>query len=226
MRRTLLAVLAAGLTAAALPVVADATHKPGHNPGNPGPGGADLTIAANPNTTVFQGPTVISGKLKGPNKHTQTVTLREDAYPFGSGDRAAATARTDGTGSYTFTRRPSKNTTYQVTFGTMRSARVLVNVRIRMSLRVSDYTPRAGQVVRFKGRACPTHSGLVVRIQRRGSTGSFRTVRRTTLKPATGGCSAYSRRLRIRRDATYRVTADDADHATGISRVRFLNVHR
>jgi len=223
MKRTILSVLAASLTAAALPVVADAGHKPGHSPGNPGPGGADLTIAAKPNTTVFQGPTVISGKLKGA---PAPVTLREDAHPFGSGDKAVATVRSDQSGSYSFTRNPSKNTTYQVTSGTVRSARVLVNVRIRMSLRVSDSTPRAGQIVRFKGRACPKHNGLAVRIQRKIGTGSFRTVRSTTLKPSTRGCSAYSRRLRVSRDATYRVTADDADHARGFSAPRFLNVHR
>ena len=163
--------------------------------------------------------------LRGSNNDFQTVTLREDVYPFGSGDRAVATARTDRRGSYAFTRRPSKNTTYQATFGAARSPAVLVNVRIRMSLRASDYTPRAGQVVRFRGRACPAHNGLVVRIQRRVGRGTFRTVRRTRLKPATRGCSAYSRRLRINRDATYRVTADDADHAKGFSSLRFLNVH-
>jgi len=167
MRRTILPLLAAGLTAVALPVVADAGHKPGHNPGKPGPGGADLTIAAKPNTTVFQGPTVISGKLKGA---PAPVTLREDAYPFGSGDKAVATVQSDKSGSYSFTRNPSKNTTYQVTSGTVRSVGVLVNVRIRMSLRVSDSTPRAGQVVRFKGRACPKHNGLAVRIQRKIGT--------------------------------------------------------
>jgi len=222
MRRPILAVLAVCLTAVALPLVADAA-KPPKPPKPPGPGGADLTIAAKPNTTVFRGPTVISGKLKGAPR---AVTLREDAHPFGSGDRAVATVQSDQSGSYSFTRNPSENTTYQVTSGTVRSARVLVNVRIRMSLRVSDSTPRAGQLVRFKGRACPKHNGLAVRIQRKVGTGSFRTVRSTTLKPSTRGCSAYSRRLRVSRDATYRVTADDANHARGYSRSRFLNAHR
>ena len=207
---------------AALPVAADATHKPGHQPGA---GGVDLTIGANPNTTVFQNATVISGRLRGPNNSGRTITLREDAYPFGTGDRAVATAVTNQQGVYSFTRRPAENTTYQVTLGLVRSERVLVNVRIRMSLRVSDYTPRVGQLVRLSGRACPEHDGTVVRIQRRTSTGRFRTVRRTRLRAATR-CSVYSRSLRIYRDGFYRVTADDANHATGISRVRFLNAHR
>ncbi len=210
------------LAIAALPVAADATHKPGHQPGA---GGADLTIGANPTTTVFQNATVISGRLKGPNNSGQTITLREDAHPFNIGDKAVATTQTNQQGVYSFTRRPAENTTYQVTLGTVRSERVLVNVRIRMSLKASDYTPRVGQLVRLSGRACPAHDGITVRIQRRTSTGAFKTVRRTSLRAATR-CSIYSRRLRIYRDGTYRVTADDANHATGISRTRFLNAHR
>jgi hypothetical protein len=64
----------------------------------------------------------------------------------------------------------------------------------------------------------------VVSIQRRSSDGRFRTVSRTTLKDATS-CSTYSRRVRIRRDGTYRVTTDDAARARGYSRARFLNAH-
>ena len=107
----------------------------------------------------------------------------------------------------------------------MRSPNVLVNVRIRMSMRVSDSTPRVGQVVRFKGRACPAHNGPVVAIQRRSSTGRYVTVRRTRLRAATT-CSAYSRAFRIYRDGRYRVTADDADHARGYSRSRAPDAHR
>ena len=102
---------------------------------------------------------------------------------------------------------------------------VIVKVRIRMSLRVSDRTPRVGQVVRFRGRACPAHDGLLVRIQRKTRRGTFRTVRRTTLRAATR-CPTYRRRFRVYRDGTYRVTSDDRDHARGFSRARFLNAHR
>ena len=217
-----LPIAAVAVVAAALPLVAQADHKPGHKPG---PGGADITLAARPGTTVFQGATVLSGRLKGPGNGGAKVTLREDEYPFGAGDKPVATATTDANGDYSFTRRPASNTTYQAVAGPVRSARVLVNVRIRMSLYVSDATPRVGQIVRFKGRACPDHDGLLVRIQRRTRTGAYRTVRRTTLKPATR-CSIYSRRFRIHRDGTYRASADDANHATGRSRLRFLNAHR
>ena len=64
-----------------------------------------------------------------------------------------------------------------------------------------------------------------MRIQRRTAAGAYRTVRRTKLRAATR-CSVYSRRLRVYREGTYRVTSDDADHARGFSRARFLNTPR
>jgi len=236
LRRLLPVVVAA--VAVALPVIAQADHKPGHaKPGQPKPpkpsppAQTDLTIAAQPNVTVFRGATVISGRLKGPNNAGKTVVLREDEFPYGTGIRNAATTTTDAKGDYTFTRRPARNTAYQavantgVTYGTTVSIGVLVKVRIRMSLRVGDRTPRVGQIVRFRGRACPAHDGLLVRIQRKTRKGTFRTVRRTTLRAATR-CSVYRRRFRVYRDGTYRVTSDDRDHARGFSRPRFLNAHR
>ena len=221
MRRTLLAVSAAATLAVSLPVVADATHRPGHQQG---PGAVTLTIAAKPNTIVFGSATVISGRLRGPNNAGRTVTLRADPYPFGVGPDAVVRTQTTSNGSYSFTQRPDRNTNYQVSFGGVRSAVVRVNVRFRISLRASDYTPRAGALVRLRGRACPESDGAVVSIQRRSASGRYRTVRRTRLRAATR-CSTYSRRLRVRRDGTYRATVDDAARARGYSRPRFLNAH-
>ena len=208
---------------AALPGPVSADHKPGHNPG---PGGSSgLTIAAKPTPIVFGSATVVSGRLNGANNGGVTVTLRENPYPFGDGSKPGPTAVTNSRGDYTFTRRPLLNTIFTASTGPTRSPNITVNVRIRMSLRVSDSTPRVGQVVRFRGRACPTHNGLIVAIQRRSRTGRYVTVRRTRLKAATT-CSAYSRAFRIYRDGRYRVTADDADHARGYSASRALNAHR
>lgn len=222
MKRSLPFAAAVLAVAVVLPVFAHAEHKAGHAP--PG-GGADLTLAAKPNPTVFRGATVLSGQLKSPNNAGKTVVLRADEFPFGDELRNVATTTTDAKGNYTFTRRPARNTSYQSVSGAAASAAVLVKVRVRMGLRVSDATPRVGQLVRFYGRACPAHDGLAVRIQRRTSAGSYRTVRRTTLRGGTR-CSTYTRRLRVYRDGTYRVTSDDADHARGFSRPRSLNTPR
>ncbi len=221
MKRSLLALPVSALLAVALPIAANAAHKPGHQPGQ---GGVDLTIAAKPTTIVSGGATVISGRLRGSNNTGKTVALWADGYPFNTGDAEVARTQTTSNGSYSFTQRPDRNTNYQVRLGAVRTERVRVNVRFRISLSVSDSTPRAGQLVRFRGRACPESDGAVVSIQRKTSTGGFRTVRRTTLKAATT-CSIYSRRLRVRRDGTYRVTTDDAARTRGYSRERFLNAH-
>lgn len=221
LKRSLLAGSAAALIAVTLPVVASATHKPGHQPG---PGGVDLTIGAKPTTIVFGGATVISGRLTGPNNSGRPITLRADGYPFLVDDKPVANTMTSANGAYSFTQRPDRNTNYQATFGPVRTERVRVNVRFRVSFRASDYTPRVGQLVRFSGKACPESNGAAVAIQRKSSSRRWRTVRRTRLKDATT-CSKYSRSFRIYRDGTYRVTTDDAARARGYSRARFLNAH-
>ena len=229
MRRSVCVVSGALVLAAVVPMGASATHRPNHNPGGQQPNynlpqPATLSLTARPATTVFQGATVLSGRLRAQSQAGQFVVLRADEYPF-NGDAPVAVTRTASNGSYSFTRRPPRNTLFRTTVFGIRSPVVRVNVRIRMSLSVSDSTPRVGQRVRFSGRACPTHNGLLVRIQRRTRTGGYRTVRRTRLRAASR-CSTYRRTFRVYRDGRYRATADDADHARGFSRSRVLDAHR
>jgi hypothetical protein len=80
--------------------------------------------------------------------------------------------------------------------------------------------------VRFSGRSCPQHDGALVSIQKRTSTGGWRTVRRTRLREASR-CSVYSRRLRVFHDGTFRaVVAAEASRARGFSRTRTADAHR
>jgi hypothetical protein len=213
----------AGLTlATGLPTVASAHHRPDHTGGGPtGP----LTLTASPNPVVFGGTTVLSGRLSGSDRAGQAITLRSDPYPFGALVNAA-TATTASDGRYSFARlRPLVGTRYQARLGGILSGIVSVPVRIRVGLYANDYTPRAGSVVRFSGRACPEHDGAIVAIQRRGSDGRYRTVRRTRLVDSSR-CSVYSRRVRVSRDGRFRVVvARDGDHASGISRSRVIDVH-
>jgi hypothetical protein len=202
---------------AAVPVAANATHKPGHGDGTRSP-----TISAQPNPVVYGRTTVISGRLRGPERTGKPVTLLGAPYPFAD-FRTLATAATNGNGDYSFTQRPLANTRYRTRAQGVQSPDLTVLVRIRTSLHVSDSTPRSGQLVTFSGRACPEHDGSLVAIQRRTRTGSWRTVRRTRLRDATR-CSVYRRRFRVYRDGTFRaVVAADADHARGISGRRFLD---
>ena len=219
-------VLLAGLSMVALPAVAAGHHQAGHQggggPGGPG-GPGTLSIAAEPNPVVFGRSTVIRGRLGGPDNAGKPVNLREDLYPFDAFQNVATTT-TNAQGEYAFTRTPPVNTRYQARQGGIESVVLNVLVRIRTSLRVSDRTPRRGQIVRFSGRACPEHDGALVRIQRLTRRG-WVTVRRTRLRDALR-CSVFSRRMRLYRDGRFRaVVLRDADHANGISARRLVDVH-
>ena len=194
----------------------------------PPPGKSDLTISAKPTTITFGQATTISGKLKGP-KDPITVTLQQNPYPFTDAFEAAGTTPTADNGDYSFTGvRPAQNTRYRVTTVTpaLASSDVDVLVRIKVVLRVSDRTPRAGQRVRFYGTAAPQHDGRTVRLQRQTSTGSWTTVARTLLRDAGDERSSFSRRMRVRRDGVYRARVyRDANHATGTSGSKTLDAH-
>jgi hypothetical protein len=216
MKRTL-AITAAAM--AALAPVAEATHKPGH--GTPG----NLTIAATPTTVKFGGTVTLSGKLTGANNAGRTVTVRQDPFPVDNFAEAGS-ATTNATGDWSLTQTPAVNTRYQARSGNDESAPVDVSVRPAITLRASDRTPRVGQRVRFRGRLCPEHDGVVVALQRRTPNG-WSTLRSMTLKDIAGStCSSFARRLRIRKDGAFRVRfPGDADHVAGNSRVRRLNAH-
>ena len=199
-----------------------------HAAAAPPAGNTDLTISAKPTTITFGQATTISGKVKGP-KDPIGVTLQHNPYPFTDAFEAAGTAQSANNGDYTFAGvRPALNTRYRVTtlVPPQTSSTVDVLVRIKVVLRVSDRTPRAGQRVRFYGTASPQHDGRTVRIQRQTSTGSFTTVARTSLRDAGDARSTFSRRMRVRRDGVYRARVySDTDHATGTSGQKSLDAH-
>jgi hypothetical protein len=206
------AVLAA---AALLPAIAGA-QKP--------PKGGTLTLSAAPNPVVAGGSLTLTGKLTAATPADQKISLRLDPFPFDNFANAGD-ARTNATGDFSLVQRPTANTRYQARMGNDESPIVTVLVRPRVTLRLSDNTPAAGQRVRFAGRVCPEHDGVNVAIQRR-SGGRFGTVRRAKLRDIPGStCSSYRRRIRVGSDGSYRaVIRGHADHARGVSGVRRANV--
>lgn len=196
-----------------------------------------LTIQARPNPVTYLGSVVVSGKLTGQKATGETVELEENPYPFTDNDfRKVATTKTAANGSYGgagipgFSRTPLFNTQFRTVAKTgppTTSPAVTVLVRLRISLRVSDSTPAAGELVRFSGSVRPEHDGEVARIQRRTAGGDWATVARATLRDVPGANrSRYSRRLRVSRDAAYRVRVipTDGDHVTGTSRRRAIDM--
>ena len=214
MKRLAPAATALLLIALAAPAAASAQRQPGN-----------LTLNG-PKTVKFGQGATLSGKLTGRNNDGRTVTLRQDPFPF-SAFEDVGTAQTNTQGEYTFTHVPSVNTRYQTRMGGEESQDVTVTVLPRITLRVSDRTPRAGRRVRFSGRVCPQHDGATLNVQRRARNGQWRTVAGTTLADIAGtDCSSYSRRVRVRRDGAYRTfLAEHNDHGAGNSRPKRLNVH-
>jgi len=212
-------------TAACFAPAASADHKPGHQGGGGGGNAGNPSLRASPNPVLSGRTLTLTGKLTGANNSGQQVTLRSDPFPFGVFGNVVATATTDANGDFTFTQKPTLNTNYVARRGGDESSPVTVAVQPRVGLRLSDYTPRRGQSVRFFGRVCPQHNGSTVAIQRRFSTG-YRTVRRATLRAIPGsGCSSWTRTFRVRRSSRYRtVIGAHADHIRGVSRTRVARV--
>ena len=195
-----------------------------------------LSIAASHRTVTFGRSTTISGTLTGPSNAGVRVTLEQNPAPYNGGFKSAgSTTTTDATGHYAFVVLPPSNTQYRVTAGakknTTTSTAVAVRVRVKVTLHLSDRTPRAGQLVRFSGSVLPGHNGKIARIQRRTASGRWHTVASTTLVAASPVGSTtrshYAKRLRIRKNGTYRVRVApaDGDHIAGNSSAKKAIVH-
>ena len=216
---------------AALATVPAVAPGQGGKPDKPPKGTPALTLDATPTTIVFGSPITIDGRLSGTsNDGGVEVRLEADGTrPYGDKyDATGLTARTQQNGRYTFTVKPAQNTQYRAVAQAsppVTSNPRLVLVRMRVGLIASDMTPRRGQRVRFRGTVAPQHDGRTALIQKRTSTGRYRTVARALLRDAGDQVSRYSRRIRIFRDGVFRVkVAGDADHVNGFSRLRRLDV--
>lgn len=196
-----------------------------------GPGAATTISAldAKPNPVVFTAPTELSGRLAGKDSSGAVVRLEADTTrPYGDRYVEVARATSENSGRFAFTVKPAQNTQYRAVAQTsppVTSGARLVSVRTLVGLVVSDRTPTAGALVRFRGSVFPAKDGRTAVIQRRSSTGRFVTVARTTLQDAGTARSTYSRRLRVRSDGVYRVkVAGDLEHVNGFSRLITIDV--
>lgn len=222
--------LAVVTTGALLGAPLAAGQKPPKQPKQP-TGTPALSIRASETTVTFGRTSNITGRLRAQNNSGRTIALDHNPFPFPAFTQLT-TGRTDAQGDYAFTVRPARHTRYRARTVpasdydlVVSSPEVLVRVRLRVGIRLNDATPRRGQRVRFFGSVAPKHNGHVVAIQRRGRDGRWRTVARTTTRDATGNFSRYSRRVRIFRDGLFRVRVrGHADHGTGTSRTRSINV--
>jgi hypothetical protein len=182
-----------------------------------------LSIAAQPKAVTINETVQISGALTGGTQRDisgQNVTLQSDPFPYEGRFEKVDTVDTNDAGNYSFTIKPLTNAKYRTTAkGGTQSPEVTVPVRVAVTLKVSDRTPRSGQRVKFSGAVAPEHDGKVARIQRRTSRG-WKNIAKVTLADGGDAVSTYSKRKRVTRSGRYRVKFNpaDGDHATGTSR--------
>lgn len=185
------------------------------------------TSSANP---VSYGKTIqITGGLKGNPSANLGIVLQASPFPY-TAYTSIAGATTSATGAYAFSIQPLINTHYRVATTTetpqVISGELAQVVNQRVSFSVSDKTPKKGSLVRFYGTVTPARDGTNVSLQRRTSTGSWSTLKRIKLVDAGDIRSSYSKRMRVSKNATYRVTiAPTASLGAGTSATRTLKVH-
>jgi hypothetical protein len=181
-------------------------------------------------------PVTISGTLvNGAADAGRQVQLYERRAPFPGtwGVVQESTAGPDG--SYAFTVVPPRKAYFSVVApattaaGRQASAGWLVSVRRKVSIRVSDRTPRKNQLVRFSGfisPAFPLGPSSVATLQRRDQTGAFANVRAVLLK-AAGAFTSYRIRIHVHRAGTYRVYVPSTTFLSrGASVAVNVRVHR
>lgn len=217
MRKLLACLLAAGAVLA--PVASSAAQKPPKPPGQQG-----VTLRPSAPLVTFSHPVTSTASVKGAKAGVGVTLQRRPSTSQTWSD--VETKATDAKGDASFVTLPRRNDYYRAIARTAPeqiSTESLVKVAPLVGFRVSDSRPRAGSRVRFSGTVRPRHNGRRVYVQRKVGTGSFVTIRKTTLRSATSTSSKYSLRARIRTTATYRVRIlGHADHAMGISRERVL----
>lgn len=194
-----------------------------------------ITIGSRPSLVTFGHATAIAGQLSGAGNAGVKVMLEASPFPYTGGFKPTLlTTTTSATGGYAFLVTPGGNTRYVVVAKAkppVTSPQIAVAVRVRVTFGLSTLRPAIGQLVRFSGTVTPAHNGKVALIQKRTSTGAWRTVASVTLvatTPVNGiARSKYSRRLRISHNATYRVRVNpkDGDHAAGTSPRHTVRVH-
>jgi hypothetical protein len=192
---------------------------------------ADITIGADDSPVDYGDSVTISGRLKNTTlKSGVVLSLEAKPAPFTGDYETIATTQSSRNGHYVFAHVvPTEHTRYRVTStvpqGT--SDEVLVEVRIKVALRLSDKTPHKGENIRFYGTASPEHDGRTVYIQRRSFTGRWHSVKKTVLKDAGTELSRFSKHYRVRRDGSFRARVfHDSDHADGTSGTKHANVVR
>jgi hypothetical protein len=181
-------------------------------------------------------PVTVSGALvNGAADAGRQVQLYERRAPFPGTWAVLQEGVAGPDGSYTFSVTPPRKAYYSVvapaTASAVRQASpgFLVAVRRKVSIKVSDRTPRKNQLVRFSGFIAPSYPlgpGAVATLQRRDKSGSFTNVKAALLK-AAGDFTSYRVRIRLKSPGIYRIAVPSSTYyGSGASVAVVVRVHR
>jgi len=149
-------------------------HSRGHIAAASEPLSYDISRRQNPRLTIYaDGPVsyghsvTITGVAAGAAHQLVTLLARSQL----DAPVAVASATTDGSGNYTFTESPQRNTFYRVTDAVAKSTALFVGVKPALSTQPLPTAVQAGQPLSFTGSVAPANAGQRVFLERQNASG-------------------------------------------------------
>jgi hypothetical protein len=181
-------------------------------------------------------PVTVAGTLvNGAADAGRQVQLYERRAPFPGTWAVLQEGTAAADGGYSFTVVPPRKAYYSIvapataTAGREASPGLLVTVRRKVSIKVSDRTPRKNELVRFSGFISPAYPlgpGGVATLQRRDKSGAFANIKAALLK-AAGNFTSYRVRIRLKTPGVYRIAVPSSTYyGSGATVAVVVRVHR
>lgn len=184
-----------------------------------------LSLVATPNPIRPNAPTTLSGNLSGTGNANRQVVLQSNPWPYTAGFQNASNVLvTDANGNFSFpVVSVPFNTQYRVLMPQnpeVQSPIVAVSVTPKVTARRKKVrNTRRGAIYKFFGTLTPAADGTPIAIQRLRD-GEWRTISGTLTRPAAGGKSRYSKRVRLSKRGRFRVFAgvNNGQYAPDVSK--------
>jgi hypothetical protein len=164
-----------------------------------------VSLIGTPNPVPFGKPTTLQGVLSGTGNAGQTVVLQSNPFPYVQGFVNASNPQvTNAQGQFFFPLLSlGINTQFRVLM-TNRPAVVSPIIVVYSQVHLKTHIRRHGSIAHFFGSVTPAADGSTVLIQR-FSKGRWHTTARTTARHHSASSSSFTKHVRIRHTASYRV---------------------
>jgi hypothetical protein len=184
-----------------------------------------LSLVATPNPIRPNAATTLSGNLSGTGNANRQIVLQANPWPYTQGFQNASNVLvTDANGNFNFpVAAVPFNTQYRVLMPqnqNVQSPIVAVSVTPKVTAhRKKVRNTKRGAIYKFSGTLTPAADGTPIAIQRLRK-GEWRTISGTLTRPASGGKSRYSKRVRLSKSGRFRVFAgvNNGQYAPDVSK--------